>query len=340
MRWWGHGPRDSSTALTGTGEVVHGVGSPAGVVAGLRLLLPFARHGRGRYLAAAVLAVAGTASQLLPYWAVYHALTVLVAGTASRDGLARDALLAAIGVVGMVGLLGASTWMSHRAAFATLEHLRLRIGQRLGEMPLGYLTRQRSGEVQRVLNDDVERLESFLAHAVPDLVSAAGVLVVTSGWLLVVDWRMGLVALCLILVTVPMMIAGVSIGAEKTEAYGQRDGPDERVDRGVRPWAAGSTDLPPAERCCSPRPRRRSGLRPGSRRRGDGRSFRCTPRFYTLLTSNVLVIVPAGLWVWRSGSLSTADLLFFLILGLGYTCSLMKLMQFTTQLGRLASARR
>jgi hypothetical protein len=57
--------------------------------------------------------------------------------------------------------------------------------------------------------------------------------------------------------------------------------------------------------------------------------------FFTLLASNVVVIVPAGLW-WRTrGTLSTADLLFFLVVGLGYTASVMKLMQLTVQLGRL-----
>jgi hypothetical protein len=56
--------------------------------------------------------------------------------------------------------------------------------------------------------------------------------------------------------------------------------------------------------------------------------------FYTLLASNVVVIVPTGLLLWRAGSLSTADLPFFLVIGLGYTSSLMKLLQLTTQLGR------
>jgi hypothetical protein len=63
----------------------------------------------------------------VPYWAVYQALRAIVAGTATRAELFGDAVAAAGGVLGMAALLGASTWMSHRAAFATLENLRLRM---------------------------------------------------------------------------------------------------------------------------------------------------------------------------------------------------------------------
>ncbi|MDQ1305466.1 MAG: ATP-binding cassette, subfamily bacterial IrtA/YbtP [Actinomycetota bacterium] len=309
-------------------------GHSPGLVDGLRLLLPFARFGAGRYAAAAVLALAGTAAQLLPYWAVYDALRAFVAGRFTTETVARDVVVALVGVVAMAGLLGVSTWMSHRAAFATLEHLRLRIGQRLGEVSLGYLTRRRSGEVQRVLNDDVERLESFLAHAVPDLVSALGVLLGTTAWLVLVDVRMGLVALSVVAVSVPMMIVGVSIGSEKTEAHSRAmsrmNGSVVELIRGipvVRTFHRGDTVFVETADAI----REATGFQAAWGRQ----LVPVYTAFYTLLTSNVVVIVPAGLWWWTRGTLSTADLLFFLVVGLGYTASVMKLMQLTVQLGRL-----
>lgn len=315
-------------------ELAVGRAGSAGVISGLRLLTPFARYGRGRYLASALLALLGTASQLVPYWAVYHALREVVDGTASRAGLLVDALVAAVGVLAMAGLLGASTWMSHRAAFATLEHLRLRIGQRLGTVPLGYLTNRRSGAVQRILNDDVERLESFLAHAIPDLISAGGVLVMTTVWLLVVDWRMGLVALSVVLVTAPMMAVGAAIGADKTEAYGRAMA---RMNASIVEFVRGMPVVRTFNRGDELFAETAGAIQDATRFQADwGRQILpLYTGFYTLLASNVVVIVPAGLWLWHRGTVSTADLLFFLVLGLGYTTSMMKLMQLTTQLGRL-----
>ncbi|GLY15401.1 HlyB/MsbA family ABC transporter [Kineosporia sp. NBRC 101677] len=304
---------------------------------GLRLMWPLARHGRRYFLASAALALAGTLCQLVPYWAVYHALEAVVAGTTDSRAVLLDGVLALVGVVGMAGLLGASTWTSHRAAFATLEHLRLKIGERLGQVPLGHLTRRRSGEIQRILNDDVERLESYLAHAVPDLISTAGVLFGTTAWLLWVDWRMGLVSLSVVVVSLPLMLRGAALGAEQTQDYGAAmatmNGSMVEFVRGlpvIRTFHRRGDDADPfAETSAAIR------AATGFQAEWGRRLVPTYTLFYTLLASNVVVILPAGLLLWQGGRLGTADLLFFLVVGLGYTSSLMKLMQLTTQLGRL-----
>jgi ATP-binding cassette, subfamily B, bacterial IrtA/YbtP len=323
--------RSSRVALSGARP--RGV---AGIWRGFRTLLPFARYARGQFLAAAALSLVGTGAMLVPYWAVYDALRAIMESAPHGDRiLLRDAGIAASGVIGMAVLLGASTYLAHRAAFATLEHLRLRIGQRLGEVPLGFLTQRRSGSIQRALNDDVERLESFLSHAIPDLVSAGGVLLFTTVWLFCVDLRMGLAALSVVLIALPMMSYGTSLGAERTEAYGRAmahmNGSIVEFVRGlpvVRMFHQGESVFSETAQAIE-----------------DATTFQAEwgrqlvpiyTAFYTLLASNVVVILPVALWLWTRGELQTADLLFFLVLGLGYTTSVMKLMQLTTQFGRLA----
>jgi ATP-binding cassette subfamily B protein len=302
---------------------------------GLRLLLPFTRHGAGRYAASAALALVGTAAQFLPYYAVYLVLRDVVEDSASGRGFAEAAVVALVGVVVMSAALGAATWISHRAAFATLEHLRLRIGRRLGEVPLGYLTRRRSGAIQRTLNDDVERLENFLAHAVPDLVSSAGVLVGTTIWLFVVDWRMGLAAFSAVAISVPLMVIGAGIGASKTEAYGRAMA---RMNASIVEFVRGLPVIRTFQRRDDLFAETAGAIR-------DATAFQAAwgrrllpvhTAFYTVLSSNVVVVAPAGLWLWTQGRLSTGDFVFFLVLGLGYTTSLLKLVQLTTQMGRLS----
>jgi len=306
-----------------------------GIAHGLRTLLPFAHHGRGQYAASAGLSLVGTGALLVPYWAVYDALRGIMSGAPELERLERDAAIAALGVVAMAGLLGASTWLAHRAAFATLEQLRLRIGLRLGEVPLGFLTQRRSGVVQRALNDDVERLESFLAHAVPDIVSAAGVLVLTTVWLFVVDWRMGLAALSVVVVALPMMAFGASLGAERTEAYGRAMA---RMNGSIVEFVRGLPVVRTFHRSGQVFAETAEAILQATGFQAEwGRQLvPIYTAFYTLLVSNVVVILPVGLWLWTEGQLDTADLLFFLVLGLGYTTSVMKLMQLTVQFGRLS----
>ncbi len=60
---------------------------PLSFSTGIRSLAPFAREDRARYALSAALAVAGTLCQLGPFWVIYRAVSDVVAGSATRDGL-------------------------------------------------------------------------------------------------------------------------------------------------------------------------------------------------------------------------------------------------------------
>ena len=87
----------TSTASTSDLSVDDVPAAPAASYAdGLRTLLPFARVGRGRYIASAITATLGTLCQLGPFWVVYRALADVVSGEATRAGMLRLALIAGV----------------------------------------------------------------------------------------------------------------------------------------------------------------------------------------------------------------------------------------------------
>ncbi|MEM9562559.1 MAG: ABC transporter ATP-binding protein [Actinomycetota bacterium] len=307
------------------------------LVDGFRLLFPFARVGRWSYLASAVTALVGTLCQLGPFYVVYRALLGVVDGTASSGDLYRLALVAAACVVAQHGLMAWSTWLSHRAAFATLEQVRLRIGDRLGKVPLGFVTNRRSGEIQRTVNDDVERLELFLAHAIPDLFAAAGVLVITTAWLFVVDWRLALAAMAVLLVCIPIMSFGARRGAAQLGAYHRALA---RMNGSVVEFVRAMPVVRTFNRSEEIFAETRNAIDASARFQAQwGREFLPTfSAFYVLIVSNVVTIVPVGAWLWLTGRISTADLLFFFVVGLGYLVSVTRLFEFTTQLTHLTLA--
>ena len=139
----------------------------------------------------------------------------MVAGEASLESMYQYALIAAVSLIAQYVLTAARDWTSHKGAFAILEQIRLRIGRRLGQVLLGFLTNRRSGEVQRTLSDDIERLELFLAHMVPDAISAIAALLFIVAWLFMVNWLMALVGLAVVLVALPLMAIGTSRGGSK-----------------------------------------------------------------------------------------------------------------------------
>ncbi|MFV0307905.1 MAG: ABC transporter ATP-binding protein [Desertimonas sp.] len=302
---------------------------------GLALLVPFARFGRSAYIASAALAIVGTVCQLGPFWVIYRVVDQLVDGSATESSVYRLAWLALAFVVVQYLALATSTWLSHRAAFATLEQLRLRIGDRLGRVPLGFLTTRRSGEIQRTMNDDVERLELFLAHAIPDVVSAAAVTLLTTVWLFVVDWRMALATVAVVAISLPLM----SIGMRKGEAkLGQYMASLARMNGSIVEFVRGLPVVRTFNRRGEAFAETRRSVEDAARFQADwGREFLPTfTVFYTLLAANVVVILPAGLWLWTTDRVNTADFLFFLVVGLGYPLPLLRLMELMSQVSYLS----
>nr|HPJ26665.1 ABC transporter ATP-binding protein [Synergistaceae bacterium] len=64
-----------------------------------------------------------------------------------------------------------STMASHTAAFRILYVLRVRLAEHVGKLHLGYLTSTSTGAVKKTLEQNVEKIELFIAHQIPDFVN-------------------------------------------------------------------------------------------------------------------------------------------------------------------------
>ncbi|MEO0397631.1 MAG: ABC transporter ATP-binding protein, partial [Cyanobacteria bacterium P01_A01_bin.137] len=90
---------------------------------------------------------------------------------------------------------GISTRLSHIAAYTILYDLRIELARKLGSLPLGYFTNRTTGEIKKIIHEDVEQLEQGLAHLIPDVVAGVTVPVLAGILLVLVDWRMTLATL-------------------------------------------------------------------------------------------------------------------------------------------------
>ena len=59
--------------------------------------------------------------------------------------------------------------LSHKGAYNTLLKLEKLISH-MSKVPLGELNSKNRGEIKRILNEDIEKLELFLAHHLPEVV--------------------------------------------------------------------------------------------------------------------------------------------------------------------------
>ena len=150
---------------------------------GLARLFEIAGQKKGLLVMAGVLSAGSAVCMLVPYWAVYEVLKELLThggNPAASDGtyMMRWGWIAFGGLVGGLVLLYAALMSSHVAAFRILYGLRVRLSEHIGKLPLGYLNNTSTGAIKKTMDQNIEKIEGFIAHTIPDLVNVVATVVV------------------------------------------------------------------------------------------------------------------------------------------------------------------
>ena len=85
-----------------------------------------------------------------------------------------------------------ATWKAHLVAYSCLTDIRLRIVRHLKKLPLGFFQIRRPGDLANVMRNDVEQVEVYLAHGLPESASATLFPAAAFVLMLAVDWRLAL----------------------------------------------------------------------------------------------------------------------------------------------------
>ena len=172
---------------------------------GLARLIEIAGTKRWLLIGAMLLAVVTAIVQFVPIIAVYNILTEL-AKYALKPSLIDKAYIWQWGYIALGGfftfgiLTFASLMLSHIAAFNILYEIRMQLAQKMVRLPLGFFTHRASGELKKIMSDDVERIELFIAHHIPDIVTAVLFPLILIGYMFAIDWRLALVVLAVLMI--------------------------------------------------------------------------------------------------------------------------------------------
>lgn len=170
---------------------------------GLARLIEIAGTKRRLLIGAMLLAVITAIVQFVPIIAVYNILIEL-AEHALDPSLIDKAYIwlwsyIALGAFFAFGVLTfASLMLSHIAAFNILYEIRMQLVQKMVRLPLGFFSRRASGELKKIMSDDVERIELFIAHHIPDIVTALLFPLILVSYMFTVDWRLAIVVLAVL----------------------------------------------------------------------------------------------------------------------------------------------
>ena len=150
---------------------------------GLSRLFEIAGQKKGLMALAGILSAGSAVCMLVPYWSVYEILHELLNRSGDLSAIDSASMIrwgwtAFGGLIGGLLLLYASLMSSHVAAYRILYGLRIRLSEHIGRLPLGYLNGTSTGAVKKTMEQNVEKIENFIAHTIPDLVNVLATVVV------------------------------------------------------------------------------------------------------------------------------------------------------------------
>jgi ATP-binding cassette subfamily B protein len=282
------------------------------------LLRPYAWS----FAAVVILQVIGAIAGLAPLLAVVElGRTLLAPGAIDHDHVWFVVIAGAVGLFVRLLFTAASSGIGHFLDGQVQLSFRRQLAASLGRVPIGWFFRRRTGELAKVVGEDVSAVHPFIAHTPGELVSAFVVPLVSLIYLFTINWRLTLITLipvALAVALVPLMMTPTRQREEKEfdAAMGRISNSAVEFVQGIAVVKAFSG----AERAhhkfltaaddfvgtFSRWVRGISGI-------AAGMQLALSPPFV------LLVVLIGGTGLITSGGMAPADLLPFLLLGLGLT---------------------
>jgi ATP-binding cassette subfamily B protein IrtA len=273
-------------------------------------------------IACAGLAAVAAATGLLPCIAIGEIARLALTGALNHDAAWLWVGVGAGGAFVRLACLGLDSHIGHHADAKMLHHLRERIVAHLGVVPLGWFRSAGSGQVKKAMTVDLEAMHVLFAHALGEVVGAVAATAVAVGYLATVDGPMTLITVA------------VPVAAWLTYRLAMRSMP-ENMHRLIA--AEGRISTATVEYADGVAVAKTFGATTALDRFADAvREYRDAFRSwvhevrYSTAASHALaseltilaVVMVAGVVLVGAGRLPTADLVPFLVVGVGLTTPL------------------
>lgn len=284
----------------------------------MKRLLQIAGQRKTLLLASCTLAVIHSVLSLVPYALVFYIIKELTQSQPNLTTVQQYVVYAIVMViVSMVAFL-LSGILSHIAAFNILYGLRKTITEKVGILPMGYLSHRNSGAFKKIISDDVERIETFVAHQIPDFVKAVALPLLTLGYLFSEDWRLALISclpLLVLVVIMPLMFG--SKNQNLTQKYHHSL---EEMSAGIVEYVRAMPVMKIFQQSAETFDKYGKKVLTFHRFVSDWIRHSSPPFaiFMSFASNAMLPVLALGLYLYFHNGLTLATLLFFLILGTGY----------------------
>jgi len=300
----------------------------------MNVILDLIKEKKKEFIFTAILASLGAMLAIVPYLLIYYIIRLFVENGLSvqMEPVYKMLALALAAVVLRYIFVVSSFVFSHIAAFDLLYIIRTKLTVHIGRLPMGFWSNNSSGRVRKTIQEDVERIENFVAHHVPDVISGSVLPLCTITVLFFADWRMALAALIplpLGLIMVKLMFSGFATGGKgRNEMWETYHRSIEDMHSSIVEFVQGMPVVKAFNVTVDSFNRLKTSVL-GYKDFTIRLSKTQTP-YYAVFTAITLggglFILPPGIYLLKTGQTDVATFLLFLILGTGCFSQFVKVM--------------
>lgn len=174
---------------------------------GLARLFELAGKKKGKLIAASFFSVVSSFSRIIFYFSIYSVIKIVLQNYLNLAGIDK-ALIIRYSVFSLAGIIlyalcaFISSSISHVAAYDLLYEIRIALMEKMSRISAGFFDSVTQGSIKKIMADDVESIEEFVAHSFSELVAGIATPLLIIIYLFTVDWRLSLVILLPIIISI------------------------------------------------------------------------------------------------------------------------------------------
>ena len=295
-----------------------------------------AKPEHGKLLLSVVLAVLGVISGIVPYVSAAKIISAMISGNREWRYYLVFVLAAFIGFALKSLLYAKGLSVSHKATFALLGEIRKQIFAKLPRMPLGTIIDTSSGKLKQIIVDEVEHMERPIAHMIPELTSNIIGAIAVWVYMMIVDWRMGLI--CLISVPVGLMFFGF-IAASYSADYKKSVEITQDMNASIVEYVHGIEVIKAYNQ-------RKTSYQKFKDKVIANASFYCywmkktevcQALCYTIAPCTLITVLPIGWWMYISGNITADVFMTSIMLSMCIVGPILSAIQFTDSSAKVST---
>ena len=301
------------------------------------LIKQYVEKRKGRYFTSILLAIVGVVSNLFSYVYMARLIVSLISGNRDIEFYFSTCLMILLMFVIKEVAAGISTTISHEATFNSLGEIRNDISNKLFKMPLGDVMSRSSGELKNIIVDQVDSMETSLAHLVPEftanLVGPALLLI----YMLILDWRLALLSLVPLALGMSVMMSVMN--EHYREMFQKSVGIGQRMTRSIVEYINGIEVIKTFNQGENSYKKYSDAVYDNAQFYYDwmGETMTRVAIGRLLSPMGILTIIPFGIWFYINGSVDLYQLITLIVLSFATVSSIVKIMNYTDDLSRIST---